>query len=217
MIAIKEFSIYLAGPEVFLPDPVAEGANKRAVIDRFNREVLHDKNFRFTSHYPLDAKIEGYTNNPRTAMQIYHACIEMMDKSDLIIANITHFRGPSADVGVAFEMGYMHAQQKPVFIYYNRQETYCTDHHITNDETHPDAQTIYCDKVRAFAKGYFIDRSPTEGRDNDNFLIEDFGLTDNLMLIGVARVDDGPDYTPANSFWAALQEATQSIIGNGIN
>lgn len=213
MATTKEFNIYLAGPEVFLPDPVAEGANKRAVIDRFNREVLHDKNCRFVAHYPLDAKIEGYTNNPRTAMRIFHTCIEMMDKSDLIIANITHFRGPSADVGVAFEMGYMHAQQKPVFIYYNMEETYCLDHQAANDKTHPDAQTIYRDKVRAFAKGYFIDRAPVEGRDNDNFLIEDFGLTDNLMLIGVARDDDAPDYSPANSFQAALQEAAQSIIG----
>ena len=116
MVANKEFNVYLAGPEVFLPDPVAEGANKRAIIARFNREVLADKNFRFVGHYPLDAKIDDYTNNPRTAMRIFYACIEMMDKSDLIIANITHFRGPSADVGTAFEVGYMHAQRKPVFI-----------------------------------------------------------------------------------------------------
>lgn len=212
MVASKEFNVYLAGPEVFLPDPVAEGANKRAVIARFNREVLSSKDFRFVGHYPLDAKIDGYSNNPRTAMRIFHACIEMMDKSDLIIANVTHFRGPSADVGTAFEVGYMYAQQKPVFIYYNMQETYCTEEGTKATTCH-DAQTIYRDKVRAFATGYFVNRSPVEDRDNDNFLIEDFGLTDNLMLIGVARagLDETPSYAPAGSFWQALQEAADNF------
>lgn len=212
MVANKEFNIYLAGPEVFLPDPVVEGANKRAVIARFNREVLAAKNFRFVGHYPLDTKIDGYANNPRTAMQIFHGCVEMMDNSDLIIANITHFRGPSADVGTAFEVGYMHAQRKPIFIYYNVQETYCTKECDNSTPDH-NAQTIYRDKVRAFASGHFVNRSPTEDRDNDNFLIEDFGLIDNLMLIGVARagLDETDSYAPAGSFWEALQEAADSL------
>lgn len=216
MPATKEFNIYLAGPEVFLPDPVAKGADKRSVIARFNQEVLSDKDFRFVGHYPLDAEIDGYTNTPRTALQIFHACIEFMNKTDLIIANVTHFRGPSADVGTAFEMGYMYAQQKPVFVYYDVQETYCTDHETAahvGAPPHSDAHTTYADKVRAFASGYFIDRSPTEERDNDNFMIEDFGLADNLMLIGAARAGAGEarDYAPAESFWAALQEAATSI------
>lgn len=216
MPAVKEFNIYLAGPEVFLPDPVAKGADMRAVIARFNQEVLHDKNFRFVGHYPLDAKLDCFTNTPRTALQIFHACIEFMDKTDLIIANITHFRGPSADVGTAFEMGYMYAQQKPVFVYYNMQETYCANHgNAARADTTSDfdVHTNYPDKVRAFAAGHLVDRATAEDRDNDNFLIEDFGLADNLMLIGAARAEAGEahGYTPAESFWAALQEAAASI------
>ena len=216
MPALKEFNIYLAGPEVFLPDPVAKGADKRAAIARFNQEVLHDKNFRFVGHYPLDAELDFYTNTPRTAMQIFHACIEFMNKTDLIIANITHFRGPSADVGTVFEMGYMYAQQKPVFVYYDAQETYCADREAAaRDAVAPnfDAHTTYIDKVRAFAAGYLVDRAPAEDRDNDNFMIEDFGLADNPMLIGAAKagVREAHDYAPAESFWAALQEAATSI------
>ena len=217
MPTTKDINIYLAGPEVFLPDPVTRGADKHHHIERFNREVLSKKSFRFVGCYPLDVKIEDYSDTPRTAMKIFRNCIEMMDKSDLIIANITHFRGPSADVGTVFEMGYMYAQQKPVFVYYNVQETYGIDQEVSeSNEATPryDAHTLYGDKVRSFASGYFVDRSTTADRDNDNLLIESFGLTDNLMLICGARseIDKTGNYAPADSFLAALQEAADYIV-----
>ena len=36
----KEVKIYLAGPEVFLPDPIAKGADKHAAIARFQPRSL---------------------------------------------------------------------------------------------------------------------------------------------------------------------------------
>ena len=218
----KEVKIYLAGPEVFLPDPIAKGADKHATIERFNAEVLADKNFRFAGLYPMDAQIDSQIDEcaetPTTAMRIFHADVGLMDESDLIIANITRFRGPSADVGTAFEMGYMHAQQKPVFVYYNVQETYFTsDQRETTvlDCASPDSDacTTYAEKVRAFAAGYLVDRSTTKDHDNYTHMIESFGLADNLMLIGAAKATTGEQqgYAPAASFRAALHEAAASI------
>ena len=210
----KEFKIYLAGPEVFLPDPIVKGADKHAAIERFNHEVILDKNFRFVGLYPMDAQIDACEENTATAMQIFRADVALMDESDLIIANITRFRGPSADVGTAFEMGYMHAQQKPVFVYYSMPETYFTADQIETtvlDCASPDsdARTSYATKVREFANSYLVDRSTTTSRDNYTHVIESFGLADNLMLIGAAKAKSGErdGYHPASSFWAALHEA----------
>ena len=222
----KEFKIYLAGPEVFLPDPIAKGADKYAAIERFNQEILSGKNFHFVGLYPMDAQldvqIDESAETPATAMHIFQADVALMDESDLIIANITRFRGPSADVGTAFEMGYMYAQGKPVFAYYNMQETYATDDQrqaSVFDYASPDsdARTDYAKKVRDFAAGHLIDRSSTKDRDNYTHMIENFGLADNLMLIGAAKAITGEEhgYAPADSFWAALQEAAASLCSTG--
>ena len=43
---------------------------------------------------------------------------------DILVANITPFRGPSADVGIAYEMGFAHAIGKKVFAYTNITEPF---------------------------------------------------------------------------------------------
>ncbi len=215
MPATQELKIYLAGPEVFLPNPLAKGADKRAAIARFNDEVLPDQNFRFSGLYPMSAESNYFTEDPpATAMLIFRKAVDLMDAADLIIANVTRFRGPSADVGTAFEMGYMHAQHKPVFAYYSMQETYFTADQCEStvlDRTNPDsdAHTTHVAKVRAFAAGYLVDRTTSKERDNYTHMIENFGLTDNLMIVGAVRSATGGQqgYAPAASFEAALQEA----------
>ena len=221
----QAYKIYLAGPEVFLPDPIIKGANKHEAIERFNHEVLPDKNFYFVGLYPMDAlidtQIDDSTENPTTAMHIFHADVALMDEADIIVANITRFRGPSADVGTAFEMGYMHAQHKPVFTYYSMPETYFTadQREVTAlDCASPDsdARTSYAEKVRAFAAGYLVDRANVRDRDNYTHMIENFGLADNLMLIGSAKAKSGErdGYHPASSFWEALQEVALAMENN---
>ena len=207
----KEFKIYLAGPEVFLQDPAQKGENKKAIVNSFNSEVLQDKAFQFVGLYPMDAQVncEG-KEDPATAMRIFAADVSLMDQADLIIANITRFRSPSADVGTAFEMGYMYAQQKPVFTYYNMHETYrITDY----DELDSDAHTTYADKVKKFADGYLVKHATDKNQDSYTHMIEDFGLADNLMLIGAMKPNTAnkTDHTPAASFWDALHEAATSL------
>ncbi len=213
----KAYKVYLAGPEVFCPDPVARGKDKHAAIARFNTEVLAQEDFHFVGLYPLDTPIAHYADDTATAMRIFAANVGAMSKADLIVANISRFRGPSADVGTAFEMGYMYALRKPLFAYYNLAETYGTaDQRPTTvfDDQHldSDAHTTYIEKVRKFAAGYLVDRSSVPDRDNYAHAIEDFGLTDNLMLSGALYASERQSYTPAASFWDALQEAATSIL-----
>lgn len=101
-------TIYLAGPDVFWPNATELGhAKKQRCLE-----------FGFQGHFPLDTELDITAMEPFAAgMAIYRANIELMDQCDLIIANMTPFRGPSMDVGTAFEMGYMTAQNKPVWGY----------------------------------------------------------------------------------------------------
>ena len=211
----KEFKIYLAGPEVFMPDPIQKGEYKKATITSFNAEVLQDKNFHFVGLYPMDAEINcDAKEDATTAMRIFKADVSLMDQADLAIANITRFRGPSADVGTAFEMGYMYAQQKPVFAYYSMHETYCIADYDQSDSY---AHTTYEDKIKKFANSYLIDHATETGQDNYSHAIEDFGLSDNLMLIGSIRAKSGEKtgYSPAASFWDTLHEAAASCYEGG--
>ena len=105
------YKIYLAGPEVFLPDPIGAGVAKKAIINDLNES--HDWPFTLVGLYPMDNEIEDFAPNFKTGMRIYHANIDLMNKADYITANMVRFRGPSMDVGTAFEMGYMRGLNKP--------------------------------------------------------------------------------------------------------
>ena len=136
--------LYLAGPDVFYPDPLTIGARKKAICADHG----------FTGHFPLDNQLGPQTGDAAFARAIGSANEDLMDACDAVIANMTPFRGVSMDVGTAFEMGYMRAQGKIVLGYINAAI--------------PDYAT------RVAARIYPFDRPDWD--------IEDFGLTDNLML-----------------------------------
>ena len=102
--------IYLAGPEVFLPDPVAAGRRKCALAEQHGFEGL----------YPLDAALDlsGLSKHAQ-AMRISSANEGLMRECDAVIANLTPFRGISVDSGTAFEVGFMQALGRPVLGYTN--------------------------------------------------------------------------------------------------
>ncbi len=102
--------IYLAGPEVFLPDPIAAGRRKQALCERHG----------FTGCYPLDAQLDlAGLPKAEAARRISLANEALMRSCDFLIANCTPFRGVSMDVGTAFEVGYMRALGRPVLGYTN--------------------------------------------------------------------------------------------------
>jgi len=102
--------IYLAGPEVFLPDAPEVGALKRRLCAEHGLEGV----------FPLDAGLDlaGLTK-PEQARRIAAACEGMMRSCDALIANLTPFRGVSMDAGTAFEVGFMRALGRPVLGYTN--------------------------------------------------------------------------------------------------
>jgi nucleoside 2-deoxyribosyltransferase len=179
--------VYLAGPEVFLPDPMAAAKAKQAICQQYG----------FTGLFPLDANLDLASLSPFAAgMAIYQSNITLMDRCDLIIANMTPFRGCSMDVGTAFEMGYFAGQGKPVFGY-------------SNDGR------LYVDRVP----------TNTPGIDEHGQSIESFDLHDNLMLEGAIHTNGGafacetvePDgyYTGLEVFETVVRMAGDRLLGKG--
>jgi nucleoside 2-deoxyribosyltransferase len=113
----KPLRVYLAGPEVFFENPVAQGAAKKRLCAEFGFEGV----------FPLDNDIDGSGRSPEEfARAISHGNESLMRGSDLVIANCTPFRGVSMDSGTAFEIGFMRALGRPVFGYSNVMPDYAT-------------------------------------------------------------------------------------------
>jgi nucleoside 2-deoxyribosyltransferase len=55
---------------------------------------------------------------------IFEKDIAMMEKSDIIIANLTPFAGASADAGTLIEVGWFLGKGKPIFGYSNTAENF---------------------------------------------------------------------------------------------
>lgn len=176
--------IYLAGPDVFLPEPLKVARVKQEICQRYG----------FVGAFPFDNSLDLASLSPFEAgIAIYNSNIELMDSCDLVVANMTPFRGPSMDVGTAFEMGYMAAKGKPVFGY-------------TNDGR------LYVERVV----------ETTKGLDQDGLSIEAFEMADNLMLEGaiftsrgiLIRQQSSPDlyYSDLKSFEAAVQIAAERLL-----
>lgn len=156
--------IYLAGPDVFLPDAVEIGRRK---VELCNRHGL-------IGLYPLDNQIDPSASD--ASLRIFRANQAMMDTANAIIANLTPFRGPGADPGTVYELGYMAGRGKPCFGY-------------TNDAS------LYADRVAAFID---VRRQGSNLIDADGLIVENFDLADNLMMIHALELYGGPLVIPAD-------------------
>ena len=104
--------IYLAGPDVFLPDAHEMGARKVALCKAHGLAGL----------YPLDDKID--LTAPDVSRQIFASNEALMDQAAAIIANLTPFRGAGADPGTVYELGYMAGRGKLCLAYCNDPALY---------------------------------------------------------------------------------------------
>jgi nucleoside 2-deoxyribosyltransferase len=154
--------IYLAGPDVFLPDALEVGRQKTEVCRRHGLIGL----------YPLDNVVDRAAAD--ASLQLFRANEAMMDRADAIVANLTPFRGPGADAGTVYELGYMAARGK-----------FCLGY--SNDPA------VYADRVRRFTKV-----TARDGRlvDADGLTVEDFGHNDNLMMIHALDLYGAPLVLP---------------------
>ncbi|MFC4258122.1 nucleoside 2-deoxyribosyltransferase [Marinobacter lacisalsi] len=146
--------IYLAGPEVFFPP-----GEHQAIVAEKKRLLM---NAGLEGVDPLDTVLtfSEEAPKPHRGHQIYQANRELMDSCDAIIANLTPFRGISADPGTVFEVGYMIGQGKPAFGF-------------TLDHRH------------------YRERAGATDLDERGHTIEDFELSDNLMIEGGIRDSGG--------------------------
>lgn len=164
---------YLAGPEVFLADKAEVFAAKAALCERYGIEPAP----------PMDAGT--FAPEGTLSRRIYLRNIHLMDNADLIIANLSPYHGPSADVGTVFELGYGLAKGLPVFGY-------------TNDPR------AFAERVEAFVGPVQLGQDGRKyGR--DGHAIEDFGLADNLMIDETLE-DFGGVFRPDRSEPLALSD-----------
>src|ERR1700692_4860617 len=148
-ITAKIMKVYPAGPDVFLPDAVEIGRRKAELCGRHG----------LTGLFPLDNAVDLAAKD--ASLRIFRGNEAMMNEASVIIANLTPFRGPGADAGTVYELGYMAGRGK-----------FCLGY--SNDPT------PYADRVRKY-----IDVASRDGRliDALGLTVEDFGLADNLMMI----------------------------------
>jgi len=108
--------VYLAGPDIFLPTSTEIGRRKQAICAAHGLEGLYPGEGIDLSGLPVDEH----------ARALFEGCVEMMDRCVAGLANLTPFRGPSADVGTAFEMGYLFGRGFPVFGYTAHVDDYAS-------------------------------------------------------------------------------------------
>lgn len=147
--------VYLAGPEVFLPDALEVAAAKKRVCAAHG---LHGV-------FPLDPPPVAMPAERPYWMRIYLGNEAHILSCQALIANLTPFRGPSADVGTVYELGFMRALGRPVAGYSN-------------------APADFLERTRAFLGHAVRARADGGFEDAEGMGLEDFGLGDNLMVDG---------------------------------
>ena len=105
--------VYLAGPDVFLPDAVEIGRRKVEICARHG----------LTGLYPLDNAIDLAARD--ASLKIFKGNEAMMIEADAIIANLTPFRGPGADAGTVYELGYHGGTRKTLPRLLQRSHALC--------------------------------------------------------------------------------------------
>ena len=157
-------SAYLAGPDVFLPNAREHAARKVAICARFGILGRPPLNEDMTSQRAMPEQEAWQT--------IFAMDLAMMRTSDIVIANLTPFRGPSADAGTLIEVGWFLGQGKPTFGYSN-------------------VATSFAERNRRY-----LARCPDPIA---GLSVEGFGLPDNLMIPGAVVTGGGcPMTLPAD-------------------
>jgi nucleoside 2-deoxyribosyltransferase len=150
---------YLAGPDVFLPNAVAHAARKVEICRRFGLHGLP----------PLNQDVETAAKALDVWPAIYEKDIAMMERCDIVIANLTPFGGASADAGTLIEVGWFLGKGRPIFGYSNSFES-------------------FEERMRRQLGAEYADLG-----------IEGFHLPDNLMIVGAVQSGGYPIFVPMDN------------------
>jgi nucleoside 2-deoxyribosyltransferase len=155
--------VYLAGPDVFLPDPFARAAALKDVCARYGLQGVSP-----LDHLPDESATDAELTEPHRIARRNEAHIR---SCHALIANLTPFRGPSADVGTVLEVGFARGLGLRVFAWSNDRRP-------------------FAERTRAFL-GDAATRTADGWRDGEGLLLEDFSLCDNLMIEGAILASGG--------------------------
>jgi nucleoside 2-deoxyribosyltransferase len=159
---LMHIKAYLAGPDVFLRDAKALASEKRDICRRYG----------IIGVSPADNIIDlSGLSKREAALRIALTNERLIRDCNLVIANITPFRGPSADVGTVYEMGYARGLGQPVFAYTNEAR------YLLARMTEDSSFNLTQDGLGRYEDGH-------------QMYVEDFDCVDNLMLLG-AGYDGG--------------------------
>ena len=185
-------SVYLAGPEVFLP-------NAREILDL---KIALTREAGLIPVTPGDLELPVTDSKWALGLAISAIDEKLMHSADAIIANLTPFRGIAADTGTCFELGFMCAQGKPAFAYTN-------------------VKADHGERTRAHFGGSWSTDAQGMPRGPDGMLIEDMGFIDNLMLHGgvvnrggavvVGDAPKGAALTDMTAFKTVLRVAAEKL------
>ena len=167
--------MYLAGPDVFLPEAVAWLERKKAIC----------AGFQLTGVSPLDA----LANEPPAWADLPEwRRIALRNEAHIrgckaVVANLTPFRGPSADVGTVYELGFARGLGLKVFGYAT-------------------VAAAFLDRTLALIGGQ-QDPAGTWW-DAEGLFVEQFGLFDNLMIEGGITESGGALFRDNQDRWRDL-------------
>lgn len=147
--------VYLAGPEVFLP-------NAREVLDA---KIALTRRYGFTPVSPGDLEIPAYETKRGHGLAISAVNEKLMLGAEMIVANLTPFRGIAADVGTVYELGFMCARGCPAYGFSN----------VARD---------HFERLKAYYGGAVHPDAQGRPRGPDGLAVEDFDMIENLMLDG---------------------------------
>lgn len=160
--------VYLAGPGVFARNAKARGDDLVALCARHGLEGL----------WPADDEIPradpGFPPHTKFsyASFIYRNNLLKIREAAAMIADISPFRGLHMDPGTAFEIGIAAVAGKPVFAF-----------GLDESPRRP---------LRPLIERMWCEQTSTGWRDHEGYLVEDFGLVENLMIGCSIRPDISP-------------------------
>ncbi|GAK41675.1 hypothetical protein TCA2_4166 [Paenibacillus sp. TCA20] len=145
-VETKPLRVYMAGFEVFRTDASELGQHMKALCAEYGFEGI----------FPLDKDIKPQPTRHETAAAIFEGNVRLIEKCDIIIANLNPFRGQEPDSGTVFECGLGYGLGKKLYA------------HVLDARTMGEKLAPATD--------------PATGLYEDGMTIENFNLPTNLML-----------------------------------
>lgn len=128
-------------------------------IDKTTKALC--KEFSVTPLIPTDSELPQLNTPQEIAQAIFQTNVTHIQNCDIILANTTPFRGACIDDGTSWEIGMAYTLNKPVYTYsfgaQSTKEIIISECGLSTKKTSPQ-------------------------RDAQGFMIEDFGLSSNLMI-----------------------------------